>query len=335
MVQTVIRSKKILILVGAALVLLLAVACAADGDGSDGPGTTGGVSAADLSNLLAAAGGPQAVAGLFQSGSSANTGIWVNGAGKASGEPDLGIISLGVEALADTASEARRQAAEAIEKTISVLKSHDIENRDMQTSRFSIAPRYTTHEVTKCVDLEGVIPRATPPATPPPTATPVPPPGAASGGAEMILEPESKGRECRVEFERILTGYQVTNTLTVKVRDLDSMGGIIDGVTEAAGNLVRINHVSFTIEDTKPLQAQAREEAIAHLLDKANAMARLAGVELGKLVFLTETSGGVPKSFARLEAAPAFGFSMDHSTSILAGELDVNVSVQGVFSIAP
>ncbi|MCH8298387.1 MAG: SIMPL domain-containing protein, partial [Chloroflexi bacterium] len=171
-----------------------------------------------------------------------------------------------------------------------------------------------------------------------PTSVPslgIPPPGAPAGVVEMEVIQEFKGSECRVEFERVLIGYQVTNTLTVKVRDLDNMGGIIDGVTEAAGDLTRVNRVSFTIEDTKPLQAQAREEAIADMLAKANDMARLAGVELGKLVFLTETGGGVPQSFARLEAAPAFGFASSQSTSILAGELDVNVNVQGVFDIVP
>jgi hypothetical protein len=138
-----------------------------------------------------------------------------------------------------------------------------------------------------------------------------------------------------VEFERVLTGYQVNNTLTVKVRDLDNMGGIIDGATEAAGNLVRINRVSFTIEDTKPLQNEAREEAIAEMLTKANAMAELAGVALGKLVFLTESGSGVPQSFSRIESVGARAFASDQPTSILAGELDMNVNVQGVFAIAP
>ena len=320
MIQAVIRSKKMLVLLGAALVLLLAVACSTDGSGEGSPG--------NISDLLSAVGGPEAAAQLLRSGSGASTGIWVNGTGKATGDPDLGIISLGVEALADTASEARGMAADAIAKTILVLKRNNIQDRDMQTSRFSISPRYTTHEVTRCTDrsVEGE-----------PTS------GGASLGmpapgfpdvVEMIVIPEEKGSECRVEFERVLIGYQVTNTLTVKVRDLDKMGNIIDGAAEAAGNLVRINSVRFTIEDTKPLQNEAREEAIADLLTKANAMAALAGVELGKLVFLTESGGGVPQSFARPEAAAAFGFA-SQSTSILAGELDVNVSVQGVFAIAP
>ena len=308
-----------LVLLGAALVLLLVVACSSnDNDG----GTPG-----NIAERLSAVGGPEAAQSL-QSGSGVNTGIWVNGTGKATGDSGLGILSLGVEALADTASEARRMAVGAIDATIAVLKANNIEDRDMQTSQFSINPRYNTQEITRCTDNSNELE---------PVASPslgMPAPGS-TGVVEMIAIQEERGSECRVEFERVLVGYQVTNTLNIKVRDLDNMGNIIDGATEAAGNLVRINRVSFAIEDTKPLQIEAREEAIADLLTKANAMAELAGVELGKLVFLAESGGGVPQSFARVESAAAFGFGADQATSILAGELDVNVSVQGVFAIAP
>ena len=276
MVQTLKQSKKTLVLLGAALVLILAVAC--------GPNSSGDGTPANIADILSAVGGPEA-AQFLRPGSGANTGIWVSGTGKATGDPDLGIISLGVEALADS-------AAEAIDRTISSLRGNNVDDRDMQTSQFSISPRYDNQEVTRCIG-------------------------------------------CRVEFERVLTGYQVNNTLTVKVRDLDDMGGIIDGATKAAGNLVRINRASFTIEDTKPLQNEAREEAIAEMLTKANAMAELAGVELGKLVFLTESGSGVPQSFSRIESVGARAFASDQPTSILAGELDVNVNVQGVFAIAP
>jgi len=308
-----------LVLLGAALVLVLAVACSSNDNDGGAPG--------NIAELLSAVGGPEA-AQLLRSGSGVNTGIWVNGTGKATGDSDLGILSLGVEALADTASEARGMAAGAIDATIAVLKANNIEDRDMQTSQFSISPRYNTQEITRCTDNSNELE---------PVASPslgMPAPGS-TGVVEMIAIQEEKGSECRVEFERVLVGYQVTNTLNIKVRDLDNMGNIIDGATESAGNLVRINRVSFAIEDTKPLQIEAREEAIADLLTKANAMAELAGVELGKLVFLAESGGGVPQSFARVESAAAFGFGADQATSILAGELDVNVSVQGVFAIAP
>ena len=282
MVRAVIRSKKMLILLGAALVLLLAVACSSDHSGGGEPGTGANVSAADLSSLLSAADGTEGATRLLQSGSSSSTGIWDSGTGKASGIPDLGVISLGVESLEDTAAAARGQAAGAIDRSVSVLRRNDIDDRDIQTSHFNISPRYDT-----------------------------------------------------VERKWVLIGYQVTNTLTVKVRDLENIGDIIDGVTEAAGDLTRINRVNFTIEDPKPLKAQARQEAITDLLAKANALARLAGIELGNLVFLTESGGGVPPPIARFEAAPALGLPVDQSTTILAGELDVRVNVQGVFNIAP
>ena len=318
MVQAVVHSKKMIIILGTALVLLLAVACSSDNDDR--------VAGANISDLLAAAGGSEPAAQLMRSGSGANTGIWVNGSGKATGDPDLGIISLGVEALADTASEARGVAAVAIDQTIAVLKSNKIEDRDMQTSQFSISPRYTTQEVTRC---SGVSREIEPVANP---SIGMPAPGSPDV-VEIIGVQEKEGNECRVEFERVLIGYQVTNTLTIKVRDLNNIGNVIDEASEAAGDLIRVSRVSFTIEDTKPLQNEAREEAIADLLTKAATMAGLAGVELGQLVYLTESGGGVPQSFAKIESAAAFGFA-DSSTSILAGELDVSVNVQAVFGIA-
>ena len=318
MVQAVVHSKKMIIILGAALVLLLAVACSSDNYDR--------VTGANISDLLAAAGGSEPAAQLMRSGSGANTGIWVNGSGKATGNPDLGIIILSVEALADTASEARGVAAVAIDQTIAVLKSNKIEDRDMQTSQFSISPRYTTQEVTRC---SGVSREIEPVASP---SIGMPAPGSPDV-VEMIGVQEKEGNECRVEFERVLIGYQVTNTLTIKVRDLNNIGNVIDEASEAAGDLVRVSRVSFTIEDTKPLQNEAREEAIADLLTKAATMAGLAGVELGQLVYLTESGDGVPQSFAKIESAAAFGFA-DSSTSILAGELDVSVNVQAVFGIA-
>jgi hypothetical protein len=290
--QAMIRSKKMMVLLGSALALVLVVGCSSDSSEVGPPAT--------ISESLPSGYGSSSAAQWLQSGSGDSTGIWVNGTGKATGDPDLGVLELGVEALANKASEARDMAAKAIDATVSMLKANNIQDKDLQTSQFSINPQYDMQEIRRCTDG---------------------------------LKEEGKGTECRTEFERVLIGYQVTNILTVKVRNFESISSIIDGATEAAGNLVRINAVNFTIEDTKALLEVAREEAIADLLARANSMATLSGVELGKLVFLSESGGAPPQSFARTEAA-AFGFGGDQSTSILAGELDVIVNVQGVFAIA-
>ena len=290
--QAMIRSKKMMVLLGSALALVLVVGCSSDSSEVGPPAT--------ISESLPSGYGSSSAAQWLQSCSGDSTGIWVNGTGKATGDPDLGVLELGVEALANKASEARDMAAKAIDATVSMLKANNIQDKDLQTSQFSINPQYDMQEIRRCTDG---------------------------------LKEEGKGTECRTEFERVLIGYQVTNILTVKVRNFESISSIIDGATEAAGNLVRINAVNFTIEDTKALLEVAREEAIADLLARANSMATLSGVELGKLVFLSESGGAPPQSFARTEAA-AFGFGGDQSTSILAGELDVIVNVQGVFAIA-
>ena len=292
MPQTVIRNKYVMALLGSALALVLVLGCSSDSSEVGPPSTIPRSSPSGFASSSSSQ--------WLQPGSGDSTGIWVNGTGKATGDPDLGVLELGVEALADKASEARDMAAKAIDATVSMLKANNIQDKDLQTSQFSINPQYDMQEIRRCTDG---------------------------------LKEDGKGTECRTDFERVLIGYQVTNLLTVKVRNLESMSSIIDGATEAAGNLVRINAVNFAIEDTKALLEVAREEAIADLLAKANSMATLSGVELGKLVFLSESGGAPPQSFARMEAA-AFGFGGDQSTSILAGELDVTVNVQGVFAIA-
>ena len=69
------------------------------------------------------------------------------------------------------------------------------------------------------------------------------------------------------------------------------------------------------------------------LFFKIGEVAELAGVELGKLVYLTESGGSSPQSFARMESA-SFAMGPDTASSILAGELNVNLNVEAIFGIA-
>lgn len=136
------------------------------------------------------------------------------------------------------------------------------------------------------------------------------------------------------EREQTLTGYRVTNTLTVEVRDLDRVGPVIDGAVEAGRNATRINNVSFTIEDGSALADQARTLAVQDAVSKAGQFAEAADFTLGNVIFITELGGN---TFAREEARSADGAISSQSalppTQILAGEMDVTVSVQVVFGI--
>jgi uncharacterized protein YggE len=129
-------------------------------------------------------------------------------------------------------------------------------------------------------------------------------------------------------------GYQVSNTVTAKVRVLDKAGTIIDAVAAAGGNFTRINGISFSIEDPMPYYQQAREKAIADAKSKAAQMASLTGVTLGKVTYVTENSYvpvTVPSAYYKDSAVTA---TMPATTSISPGEMEINANVQVVYSIS-
>ena len=323
------RGKGIFAVMALGLVMLFMLACA----NQPSPGVEGGTApanqtglGAELAGLLSGQGSPALRAG-FSGSSNGNSGVWVSGTGEASAKPDLAILSMGVEALADTVGESRSQAAEAMAATIAVLQEQGVALADIQTRTFNIFPRYTRREVTRCPS------EAKEPSTS--TQRVVTLEGAREATAPLpegpVLELSPK-QECFVEHEQVLVGFQVTNQLTVKVRDLDNVGEVIDRVTEAGGDLTRFQSVSFTIEDAEKLQDQARESAIKDMMAKAEQVASVAGVELGRLVYVTETGGPPPVSFKTSQAVMAFAESAP--TPILSGEMKVSITVQGAFDIA-
>lgn len=132
-----------------------------------------------------------------------------------------------------------------------------------------------------------------------------------------------------VEEQRKLIGYQVSNRITVKIRDLDAVGSIIDEVVAAGGDLTRFQGVSFSIENPKPLEEQARAAAGADLMDKAKQLAKLSGVELGTLVSISEFGGSPRIAEGELTiAAPP-----EPTTPIVPGEVEVMVTLQATFAI--
>jgi uncharacterized protein YggE len=136
----------------------------------------------------------------------------------------------------------------------------------------------------------------------------------------------------QVRQESIITGYQVTNTVVAKIRNIDRAGEIIDAVARAGGDLTRINSMGFDIEDRTPYTDQAREEAMSDALKKAQQLARLAGVTLGKPTFVSEQIQYItPPVFSRDIAAAVPEAAM---TPISPGELTITTSVQVTYAIS-
>ena len=133
----------------------------------------------------------------------------------------------------------------------------------------------------------------------------------------------------------MLAGYRVSNLVSVKVRDIDSVGEAIDAAAQAGGDATRINGVRFTVEDAGPYMAQLRELAVTDALTKAGHYAALAGVELGGLVRLQETAS--PRPAARDGSEEAFlgaPAAFDSPSSPVAGgQLELRLTIQAVFEI--
>ena len=225
----------------------------------------------------------------------AETGISVTGSGKASAAPDLAVLSLGVEAFAGSVAEARDRAAGAMDQVVNLLLGSGIAEKDIRTRHFNISPRYTSREINRCLGPDNT--------------------------------------DCFKDRERVIIGYQVTNQLSVQVRDLDAVGSLIDGVTAVGGDLIRFQGVSFSIEDTQALEIEARQAAAADLMAKANQIADLTGVALGKPVFIAEVSRSAPKTLTIASAQRFDGIAAAVETPILTGELDVVITLQARYAI--
>jgi uncharacterized protein YggE len=131
--------------------------------------------------------------------------------------------------------------------------------------------------------------------------------------------------------ESVVTAYRVTNTISVKVKDIDTVGQVIDSVVAAGGNYLRINGINFTVEDPNIYYAQAREQAITYAKAKAEQMATLTGVKLGNLFYITESSympSGNYYDGRTVSAAPEMG-----STSISIGQLEITTTVTIAYGI--
>jgi uncharacterized protein len=133
---------------------------------------------------------------------------------------------------------------------------------------------------------------------------------------------------------RILDGYSVSNTITVKVRNTDDAGSIIDDVVDAGGEYTVVNGISFTVEDTEAYYTQARAEAIANAIAKATQIAELTGVTLGEPNYIVDNNS----NYGPIYYYPTYDASAGKSessvpTSISTGEVKISTSIQIVFDI--
>ncbi len=205
--------------------------------------------------------------------------IIVIGEGSVSVPPDYAEIRAGATTRAKTAREAADANTKLMTAITAALTGAGIEQKDIQTARFSVQPVYTSPQL----------------------------------GTEQKL-----------------TGFGVSNDVTVKVRNIDKVGDIFDRLLAAGAT--DLGNVQFLHSDPSKVLDAARYAALADARRKAELYAHAASLKLGSVAWITEDAGYAPPlPMVAMRAAGGVGAA----PPIAAGEDTLHARIIVGFTIAP
>jgi uncharacterized protein len=188
--------------------------------------------------------------------------IAVHGIGEVKARPDIARITLGVEEQGTEPNAAVEAMTTRMQAILEALRARGIAPEDLQTSQLSIYSEHQHH----------------------PFPPPAPPPGprgdksAPEAGTLAELAPQ----------HRLV--YRVTNTVTVTVRKVETLGDVLSAGLAAGAN--HAGGVQFDLDDKRPLEDRARTLAMADAAHRAAELARLGGLKLGPIVSVAEEGAG-------------------------------------------
>jgi uncharacterized protein YggE len=105
----------------------------------------------------------------------------------------------------------------------------------------------------------------------------------------VTLQPQYSGGD-----NPAITAYQASNSIGVKIRNLNNASQTLGLIGTTGGDATRINSVSYAIDDDSQLVKDARTRAFDDAKDRAEQYAQLAGLTLGKVISISESAGATP-----------------------------------------
>jgi hypothetical protein len=184
--------------------------------------------------------------------------ITVSGTGFVMAVPDIAEFSFSVVADAVQVSDAQNSAATKTNAIIAALKTMGVADADIQTTGYNSYPTYT-YQNAVC--------------SPSPILSPMISGTSGSSVSSAIYCPPSK---------QTLTGYEVSETLDVKIRNMDNAGTALSKVGSLGAT--NISGLSFVVDNLDAVQTQARDKAITDAKTKAAHLAQVLGVSLNHIV---------------------------------------------------
>ena len=124
-----------------------------------------------------------------------------------------------------------------------------------------------------------------------------------------------------------ITGYEVTNQVRVKVRELARLGRVLDQQVGQGANVIYGIH--FGVQEPTPLRDEARRRAMAEARRKAELYAAAASMRVGRVVAVQEAGAATP----RAELAPRV--AMSAAVPVAPGEQEIQASVTVTFTLEP
>ncbi len=196
--------------------------------------------------------------------------VTVSASATVTAKPDAANIQSGIQTEANTAAKALEANTKAMSNLIDGLKSMGIEPRDIQTSQFSVNPRYNHHRDGRPPDI---------------------------------------------------TGYQVTNEVSVLIRDTKQIGDILDKMIGLGANQMR--GLNFIVTQAETLTDEARAKAVENARRRAELFAKAAGAEVGKVLEIREGGSSGPGPRPMYEASAR----KSSAVPIESGEQNLSASV--------
>ena len=232
-----------------------------------------------------------------------DTLLTVNAEGRAFHAPELAVFSAGVTTQGKTAAAALGENSRAMTEVIAALKRAGIAERDIQTSNLSINPLYSDP------NRDAMLAART-------TGQPYVPP------AEPAVP-------------RII-GYQATNNVSVRQRDLKNFGKVIDTLAAAGAN--QINGPMFQMDNAEPALNEARLDAVRAARERGELYANATGLKIVRILSITEAGGYYgppPVAFAVAERGGGPAPPPPPPAPVQPGELQQTANVTVLYELAP
>jgi hypothetical protein len=133
-----------------------------------------------------------------------------------------------------------------------------------------------------------------------------------------------------------ITGYQVSNSLQVKLHNLAASGTVIDAAASSAGNAIRVNGLTFSVDDTRTVDGTARADGIQVAAAHAHSMAAAAGETINGVCSITDSTTTYPigQDFAGAGAG-ATASAAPAAIPLEPGTQQSNAQVTVVYGVGP